>query len=169
MTPITRRRALRWFAVAVGGTWASACGGSNGVPDQDAATGTTTTSPPASPPPPSPPPDASTAPVTADTGDTGVPLPADPVLIERIAPGSLDPLAAIGQAYLLDHPDLAIPDQLAAGLGLDDAGSETALAAYATFTDRIRDDFATGEVVVADGWVVALTEARLGALVRLGG
>ncbi len=78
-----------------------------------------------------------------------------------------DPRAAapIAAAYLRQVPDAAgrlgaLRDRLA---GLDPAGARAWLAAAR------RDDFAAGEVLVLDGWVLARAEAELLALAATAG
>jgi len=85
----------------------------------------------------------------------------------------VDGLDAIGVAYVAVTPDEDRRDAVLAALGLDapadadtvvdDAALDptTLLAARAT---SIRSDYATGEVVELDGWVLSRTEARIAAL-----
>jgi hypothetical protein len=80
-----------------------------------------------------------------------------------------DPRAAapVATAYLRRVPDAAerlgaLRDRLA-GLGADPDAARAWLAAAR------RDDFAAGEVLVLDGWVLARAEAELLALVATAG
>ena len=81
--------------------------------------------------------------------------------------------AAVGRAYLADHPDEADRDRLAAQLGAglrcqdcDPARSDTARL-RAGLARQLRADFGQSRVVRVDGWVLSLTEARLCALAAL--
>ena len=86
-----------------------------------------------------------------------------------------DAAAAIGRAYLLGHPgpppDLAsLRNAMLQALQLEDADlrdSEPA-ALRGKFRDRIRQDFATGETVTIDGWILSLVEAQACAIACLG-
>jgi hypothetical protein len=80
---------------------------------------------------------------------------------------------AIGRAYLQSYPREAdiqtLEDQIAQGI----AGGRTLLIATGKpqvsklLTDRIRQDFATDQVVKVQGWILSITEARLCALTTL--
>jgi hypothetical protein len=80
---------------------------------------------------------------------------------------------AIGRAYLQSYPReadaLRLEDQIAQGI----AGGRTLLATTSKpevsklLTDRIRQDFATDQVVKVQGWILSVTEARLCALTTL--
>lgn len=79
---------------------------------------------------------------------------------------------AIGRAYLKTLPDGPITaEQLAAAIlpdhRLDDPGLGAAAALGPQVLTRIRRDFSEGAVVVVDGWVLSVTEARLYALAAL--
>lgn len=81
-------------------------------------------------------------------------------LVGRIAVP--DPLA-VGAAYLRDHPH--DPDLLLEVFdGLPLAGPETPGEAFGR---RLREDFEEDRTVTADGWILALTEARFCALLVL--
>lgn len=80
----------------------------------------------------------------------------------------VDGLDAIGVAYVRTTSDDTSRTAIAAALGLaapSDAGTpfdpEALLAERAT---SIRGDFATGDVVELDGWVLSRTEVRIAAL-----
>ena len=80
---------------------------------------------------------------------------------------------AIGHAYLQRYPQEAdirtLEDQIAQGI----PGGRTLLATTGKpeisklLTDRIRQDFATDQVVKVQGWILSITEARLCALTAL--
>ena len=80
---------------------------------------------------------------------------------------------AIGRAYLQSYPReadaLRLEDQIARGI----AGGRMLLATTSKpevsklLTDRIRQDFATDQVVKVQGWILSVTEARLCALTTL--
>jgi hypothetical protein len=74
---------------------------------------------------------------------------------------------ALGRIYLQDHPDEAQPDVLArlvAGSAWADALPLSPAAWKRAISDRQAVDFAAGDVVALDGWILSLTEARLCAL-----
>lgn len=75
-------------------------------------------------------------------------------------------VAVIGERYLLLYPDEASVDALSEAVA--PAGGDGA-AAFAALRGRIHRELRRGEVVRVDGWVLARTEARLCALVHLGG
>ena len=84
-----------------------------------------------------------------------------------------DPRAAapVATAYLRRVPDAAerlgaLRDRLA---GLGDRGGGDGSDARAWLAAARRDDFAAGEVLVLDGWVLARAEAELLALVATAG
>jgi hypothetical protein len=64
---------------------------------------------------------------------------------------------AIGAAYLRAYPHDALADARAA-----------ARLARTEIAARVRDDFAAGRVVMLDGWMLSVTEARLCALTLRG-
>jgi hypothetical protein len=80
---------------------------------------------------------------------------------------------AIGRAYLQRFPQEAnirtLEDQIAQGI----AGGRTLLVATGKpeisklLSNRIRQDFATDQVVKVQGWILSITEARLCALTTL--
>ena len=63
---------------------------------------------------------------------------------------------AIGAAYLRSHP-------------ADRLDAETLVAALPTVAEHVRNDFSNARVVTVDGWMLAVTEARLCALAYLTG
>jgi len=74
--------------------------------------------------------------------------------------------ASIGEWYLHHVPDEASADQLTAAIAAGLPGGLTGTDAHLrnALADRVRDEFAAGDVVQLDGWIVARTEARLCAL-----
>ncbi|HET9223950.1 MAG TPA: hypothetical protein VFO07_15670 [Roseiflexaceae bacterium] len=80
---------------------------------------------------------------------------------------------AIGRAYLQRFSQEAdvrtLEDRIAQGI----AGGRTLLVATGKpeisklLTDRIRQDFATDQIVKVQGWILSITEARLCALAAL--
>jgi hypothetical protein len=60
---------------------------------------------------------------------------------------------AIGAAYLRAHPNDSLTDARA-----------IATQPRAHIAARVREDFAAGRVVLLDGWMLSVTEARLCAL-----
>ena len=82
-----------------------------------------------------------------------------------------DPRAAerFGRAYLAAHPFEEDPDRLmqrlAAALESDEAEPPHGAEAMFMLLDRtVRRDYAHGEVIVVDGWLLSRSEARLYAL-----
>lgn len=76
--------------------------------------------------------------------------------------GEVDPgILVVGTRYLATHPDENDLATLLAALPPVDDDPVTAAAA------RLRDDFARGETVVVDGWVLARSEARAAAILAL--
>jgi hypothetical protein len=81
--------------------------------------------------------------------------------------------AAVGRAYLSSHPAEAhgprLADRLAAGMRSQ--GCEPAQASSeelrAALSRQIRADFAQGQVVHVEGWVLSVSEARLCGLAAL--
>jgi hypothetical protein len=80
-----------------------------------------------------------------------------------------------GNAYREAHPQEAdaavladaIDRALAATEGAETATDDAGLAAL--MQQRVRDEFVRGEVVRVTGWTLSVTEARLYALVSIGG
>ncbi len=72
---------------------------------------------------------------------------------------------AIGRRYLSRFPDDAMPGVLARGLG--PAGTGDPAAARAALRARVRDDFARGDTVLLDGWVLARSECHACAALAL--
>jgi hypothetical protein len=81
--------------------------------------------------------------------------------------------AAVGRAYLSGHPADADEIRLAADLAdaLRSRGCDPLTAPparlRAAIADQIRADFASGQVVSVEGWVLSRSEARLCALAAL--
>jgi hypothetical protein len=75
--------------------------------------------------------------------------------------------ARLGRSYLAAHPTEARSGVLVRDLvGAIEPTSVS--GASREVADRIRGDFAAGNTVVVEGWVLSRTEARLYALVVLG-
>jgi hypothetical protein len=76
------------------------------------------------------------------------------------------PIGLVGAAYLALTPDEASREKLLelvpelAGVRRREIEAQLGLLA-----ERVRDDFAAGDTVVIDGWVLARSEARGAALV----
>ena len=81
--------------------------------------------------------------------------------------------ARIGRAYLESEPHEADVGLLVRDLAADWPGGPAALAELPETTlarlvsDRTRRDFAEGETVMLDGWVLSRTELRLCALTAI--
>jgi hypothetical protein len=84
-----------------------------------------------------------------------------------------DSAAVLGQIYLSGKPQEADPDRLAGLVGVvpdpalpsgETGGAEGLRRRVA---ERIRADFLNDHTVAIDGWVLALTEARLCAMVSV--
>lgn len=77
-------------------------------------------------------------------------------------------IARVGEAYRAAYPDEDDVAVLLAALpqfeGLDAREVQQQLP---TLRDQVRADFAGGDVVMVDGWLLAVTEARAAALVSL--
>jgi hypothetical protein len=116
-----------------------------------------------------PPEDASGASTSTSSTSTSTTTP--PVTpIERVPASTLDALAAIGQGYLIDHPQEANVDVLLGLLGLDPgpAGPDRDwVVSQLGSSTVITDEFGVGETVEVDGWLLAFTEARLCAVAFL--
>ena len=74
--------------------------------------------------------------------------------------------AKLGAAFAVGNDSILLTDQILAGLGIDHAQAENIARAQMRqrLARQIQADFAAGRTVRLDGWVVALTEARLCAL-----
>lgn len=72
-------------------------------------------------------------------------------------------LAVLGEAYLRAHPDENDGELLVGAVLVGEGDLTEALRS------TIASEHAVGEVVEADGWRLARTEARLAALVHLAG
>jgi hypothetical protein len=79
--------------------------------------------------------------------------------------------AAIGDAYLAQHPDDRDAPRLLRRLFGDDLAQATAGIGredlHVRLRRQLRQDFAEGRTVLVDGWLLAETEARLCALAAL--
>lgn len=83
------------------------------------------------------------------------------------ADGGTVGVAALGQAYLDEHPEEATREALLAGLGVADDAFGDPNAQLDALAAQIEADFAAGNTTTADGWLLSLTEARLAGLVAL--
>jgi hypothetical protein len=75
--------------------------------------------------------------------------------------------ARVGRAFLARHPAEADEAALIGFLarGMDPEGTRS--AAQHRLRDRVRADFARGDTVQVQGWILSLTEARLYALAAM--
>ena len=109
-------------------------------------------------------------------------LAAQPVLDSQELDGLLNTLvpdiaaaARLGRAYLAAHPAELDPQRLVGGLlrdlrlpAVEDALDSTPGAALVAKARRVvADDYLVGRVVIVDGWLLSITEARLYALARM--
>lgn len=78
-----------------------------------------------------------------------------------------DRLVALGEAYLAGHPDEADGPTLLAELGLAADAVGDLNAQLDAFDGQIADEVRAGDTVELDGEVVAITEARIAALLAL--
>lgn len=72
---------------------------------------------------------------------------------------------AIGRRYLSRYPDDVRPAALAQDLRRDGTGDPA--AARLALRARVRDDFARGDTVLLDGWVLAHSECQACAALAL--
>lgn len=82
----------------------------------------------------------------------------------------LDSARQVGRAYLTAAPAEADRDRLLAQLFPQlepGAAADGSTAWRESFSSRCRQDFADGQTVQVDGWVLSLTEVRLCALAAL--
>lgn len=92
--------------------------------------------------------------------DDPAPAPPPTSAARRSSP---EDVALIGERYLVGRPEEASVEALSAAVDLPGGGTED----FAALRRRIHREFDAGEVARVDGWVLALTEARLCALVFL--
>lgn len=147
---IDRRQFIRSASATIGFTllWLAGCGRSSSAPDTTATSTTpasTTTG------------GGTTAGTTTTAGHTWPRTPA----------GSLDPLHAVGQAYLTAVPGEGSTETLAGHLGIASEGIPGLRGRFGEFATTARDDLGGGRVVTADGWLISITEGRLCALLML--
>jgi hypothetical protein len=82
-------------------------------------------------------------------------------------------VSRLGTAYRADHPEESSAEVLAGSIerALAEAGNPGKAADPAghavILQQRVRDEYARGEIVRLSGWIVSITEARLYALVSL--
>lgn len=83
------------------------------------------------------------------------------------ATSSTGGVAAVGEAYLADHPDEADEATLLAAIGIAPDAFGDPNAQLDALADQIHADFGAGDTVQVSAWALSLTEARLAALVAL--
>ncbi len=81
----------------------------------------------------------------------------------------LNTIRGIGMAYRLQTPTESGVDKLADVLSVDSAGNKISsssdkLIIQNLISQKIKRDFETGNTVIVNGWVLAVTEARQCAL-----
>lgn len=87
--------------------------------------------------------------------------------------GAAQAAGRIGLAYLRVHPEEASEAGLLAAVAGRSAvaralnAAPDAAAVFRIMDDVVRADFATGEIVKCDGWILAKSEARACALLAL--
>lgn len=147
---IDRRQFIRSASATIGFTllWLAGCGRSSSAPD---TTATSTT--PAS--------------TTTGGGTTAGTTTTEGPTWRRVPAGGLDPLHAVGQAYLTAVPGEGSTETLAGHLGIASEGIPGLRERLGGFATAARDDLGSGRVVTADGWLISITEGRLCALILL--
>lgn len=148
---IDRRRFIRSASATLGFAllWLAGCGRDSSAPD------TTTTS---------------TTPGSTTTGGgttAGTTTTTEGPTWPRVPAGGLDPLHAVGQAYLTANPGEGSAETLAGHLGIASDGIPGLRGRLGEFATTARDDLGGGRVVTADGWLISVTEGRLCALLML--
>jgi len=77
-------------------------------------------------------------------------------------------LAAIGKAYGALHPDEYSLRKLERNLAVNNLSSDTSPnKIFATLDKAIQADFDSGNIIILEGWVLSITEARQCALFSL--
>jgi hypothetical protein len=92
--------------------------------------------------------------------------PAGAERLVRLLPHA-ESAARLGRRYLEDTPQEAHARRLIALIGTTPADMESDAALRERLQARIRQDFIDGATVTVDGWRLAVTEARLCALVSV--
>jgi hypothetical protein len=92
--------------------------------------------------------------------------PAGAERLVRLLPHA-DSAARLGRRYLEDTPQEAQVRRLVALIAATPTDAESDAALRERLQARIRQDFIDGATVTVDGWRLAVTEARLCALVSL--
>lgn len=91
------------------------------------------------------------------SGDAGADVPSDREAVRRV-----------GDAYRAAYPEEDDVEVLRAALpDFDGLSGAEVQAQLSTLREQVRADFAEGNVVMVDGWLLAATEARAAALVSL--
>jgi hypothetical protein len=85
-------------------------------------------------------------------------------------PSDDEAIKRVGEAYRAAYPDEDDVEVLEAALPrFDGLSGQQVQDQLSTLRDQVRADFADGNVVLVDGWLLAATEARAAALVSLRG
>lgn len=84
----------------------------------------------------------------------------EPNLLSRIMDG--DTITRIGQIFIKQFPNENIEDELEEALSESGASNNDSL--IETLEAQIEDDFVQANIVIIDGWILSLTEARQCAL-----
>jgi hypothetical protein len=83
-------------------------------------------------------------------------------------PEPADAVKVVGERYRSLVPAEDDEATLESLLGLE-AGTATDEAMLAALAEQVRNDFATSDTVMIDGWILSVTEARAAALLSLSG
>lgn len=83
-------------------------------------------------------------------------------------PSTDEAIERVGAAYRKTYPDEDDVEVLRASLPqFDGLSGQEVQEQLGTLRDQVRSDFAEGRIVMVDGWLLAVTEARAAALVSL--
>jgi hypothetical protein len=96
--------------------------------------------------------------------DTGATADAEHLQLQSLL--GPDPVRQLGATYRASTPNENTAAALRSALSAR-SGFRIPFAISPSLSDRIRDDFAAGRIVVVDGWVLSITEARQAALFSL--
>jgi hypothetical protein len=84
------------------------------------------------------------------------------------APSDDEAIKRVGEAYRAAYPEEDDVEVLRAALpSFDGLSGQEAQDRLGTLRDQVRADFAAGDIVTVDGWILAATEARAAALVSM--